>query len=176
MYKKVILSAACLMFFQSASAADCSAARKQLLVKTWSKLFTSQPTAKTAEKKETARFELEDFYRKANKPLEANFIANATEKDLAEKIAQIDSGLISDFPQVDCKLVYRVRKLKSGTLTFSPITGCTGHFSITPRSAHFLEACKHVGTISVGEVKAVPDLPFTLSPSEQTVVVSVEDM
>lgn len=143
--------------------------------KAWLELYKLPTEAKRDEDKQHLRKALANLYLEQKKAAQANFISNASDRELAELIAQIETGLIVDFPPAQLKKEYTVTKQQSGTLTFNPLWGCTGAFSIPPQSSHYAEACKHVGAIKVGEVKEIPKLPFTLSSNELVVMPDVTD-
>jgi len=143
--------------------------------KAWLELYKLPTQAKRDEDKQHLRKALANLYVEQKKAEQANFIRDTSDRELAELIAQIETGLIADFPPAQPKKEYTVTKQESGTLTFNPLWGCTGAFSIPPQSPHYQEASKHVGALKVGEVKEVPRLPFALSSNELVVMPDVPE-
>lgn len=139
------------------------------LQKAWLELYRLPKKNRLYEERQNVRIALKYLYQIQGREEEANFISKIPEPDLAEAITQNERNESTSFPRMaDGKPVYRVKKQKNGTLNFSPITGCTGQFSITPNSRHFKAACKHVGKLAMGETIVVPQVPFRaqMTPDE----------
>lgn len=146
-----------------------------LLQKAWLELYRLPDKNAYYYDRQNLRLALEHIYRVQGRAQEANFIRRMVEPELAEVIVQIDKGERTFFPKmIDGDPVYGVTKQRSGTLNFSPIGACIGHFSITRESTHYAAACKHVGELPVGEVKYVPEVPFRSQLTSDDMVLKLD--
>lgn len=164
----------CLWGSLSADAADSLDYKPacQQIQRAWLELYKLPTQAMRDLDKKNLRTALENLYRAQGKDMEANFIENASDNDFADQIARIESGIAATFPAIQKPDRYNVSKQKSGTLTFVPLWGCTGAYSIPPRSPYYRDACQLVGEMKVGDVKTVPAPAFEkwLTSNERVVM------
>lgn len=132
---------------------------------TWLELYKLPKLDSLDQCRTKMREVLVQLYKAQNSYPRANYIENSTETALAETIQRIQRGELNDFPKDETFYAYHVIKQDNGTLDFSPIMGKIGCFSIDKSSKHYSDACKHIGSIKVGEMKSVPDVPIHLLPS-----------
>lgn len=165
-----LLSAGLLIAQPAIRAADSENWRDRCskLEKNWLELNKLTKELSQSRQKQEIREQLEQLYRDQGKFGEANFIASSSDNQFEAKITSIQKNELKDFPKSPDN-TYRVSKQKSGTYNFTPIVGCTGHFSITPESSHYVEVCKHVGDIEIGQIKSVPNVPFTVSEQDRVI-------